>query len=62
MSLAKWIISGMVPAFAVGSTILSTNPTPDFRFWWAVAAAFFAGLAGKGINGGLDNAKQRKTK
>ena len=62
MSLAKWIISGMLPAFAAGSALLTTRPQPDFVFWWAVAAAFCAGLAGKGINGGIDNAKQRKSK
>lgn len=62
MSLAKWIISGLLPAFAAGSALLTLKPEPDFVFWWTVAAAFFAGLAGKGINGGIDNAKQRKTK
>jgi hypothetical protein len=62
MSLAKWIISGLLPAFAAGSALLTTRPQPDFVFWWAVAAAFCAGLTGKGINGGIDNAKQRKSK
>jgi hypothetical protein len=62
MSLAKWIISGLLPAFAAGSALLTTRPQPDFVFWWAVAAAFCAGLAGKGINGGIDSAKQRKSK
>ena len=62
MSTVKWIISGLLPAFAVGSAILTTRPQPDFVFWWTVLAAFLAGLAGKGINAEIDNAKTRTKK
>lgn len=55
----KWILSGAVPAFAVGSSLLISNPTPNFAFWWAVAGAFLGGLAGKGINGGIDTRNTR---
>lgn len=56
MSTVKWILSGLLPAFATGSAILVSNPTPNFVFWWAVSSAFVGGLVGKSVNGTIDNA------
>ena len=59
MKTTKWILSGLVPALAAGSAILTINPVPNFTFWWAVTSAFVGGLAGKGINHGIDKNERR---
>jgi hypothetical protein len=61
MKSIKWILSGLVPAFAAGSAILSIQPVPNFTFWWAVTSAFVGGLASKGINHGIDKSERRNS-
>ncbi len=54
MKTAKWIIAALVPAFSAGLAMLGAGVKPGFEFWFGFAGAFVGGLAGKGLNRGLD--------
>lgn len=54
MKTVKWIIAALVPAFVSGSAMLAAGVKPGFEFWFGFAGAFVGGLAGMGLNKGID--------
>jgi 4-hydroxybenzoate polyprenyltransferase len=55
MKTLKWIIAALVPAFVAGGSILSANGQQfSGMFWFGFLGAFVGGLAGMGVNKGID--------